>query len=235
MDVTGRGGRRALGVALGGLGISNVVVNRLLPDALYVPWNLAVTAGLAWLARRAGITTAQLGLDRRRLPRGMRTGVVAGGVVMLAYAAALGQRDPVVLRDHRVSHLDARRAAYLVLVRVPLGTVAAEEFAFRGVLPALARDAGAPVWLADTVSSVMFGIWHLLPSREFALANERAARIATRAGPWAVRAVSIGATAAAGMLLQQLRRRGGHLAAPATLHWAANALGIAAARRASRP
>lgn len=234
MDAAATDGSRALGLALGGLGASNVVVNRVLPDALYVPWNLSLTAGLAWLAHRSGLTAAQLGLDHARLRRGLGTGAVVAGAVLAAYAVTLGRHDPVVLQDRRVSEVGRRGAWYLALVRVPLGTVVAEEFAFRGVVPALVRNLGAPAWFADTVSSVMFGIWHLLPSRDFALANEPAGLVARRSGPWAVPALSVASMTAAGIVLQLLRRRAGHLAAPVAVHWASNALGIAAARRAGR-
>ncbi|HSK23174.1 MAG TPA: CPBP family intramembrane glutamic endopeptidase [Egicoccus sp.] len=232
--VAGSDGSRALGLALGGLGVSNLVVNRWLPDAFYVPWNLSLTAGLAWLAHRAGITAAQLGLDRRRLRQGLGTGAVAAGAVVLAYAATLRRPDPSVLHDRRVRDLDRRDAWYLALVRIPLGTVVAEEFAFRGVVPALVRNVGAPAWFADTVSSVMFGIWHLLPSRELAVANERAGLVARRSGPRAVPALSVASMTAAGVVLQHLRRRGGHLATPVAAHWASNALGVVAARRLGR-
>jgi membrane protease YdiL (CAAX protease family) len=47
-------------------------------------------------------------------------------------------------------------------------------------------------------------------------------------------AVAIAATAVAGVVLCELRRRSGSLAAPMALHWAVNSLGYAFAWAAAR-
>ncbi|MGH8912403.1 MAG: hypothetical protein ACRDVD_07815, partial [Acidimicrobiia bacterium] len=60
---------RAAVAAVGVLVISNVVTNRRLPLAAHVPWSLGMAAGLVGLARVAGCTWEELGLDRRRLRR----------------------------------------------------------------------------------------------------------------------------------------------------------------------
>ena len=105
-----------------------------------------------------------------------------------------------------------------MLLRIPVGTVAWEEIAFRGVLQAaLRRVLAEPA--ATAVASATFGIWHIRPTAEALAANRlartRGARIA------AVTAVAAG-TAAAGALLSVLRERSGSLAAPVLAHLAAN-------------
>jgi uncharacterized protein len=139
--------------------------------------------------------------------------------VVAAYAlAALTPATRPLLDDQRVADLDRRQFAYHVLVRIPLGTVAWEETAFRGVLQAaLRRVLAEPA--ATAVSSAVFGIWHIRPTTEALAANrlapDRGARIT------AVTATVAG-TAAAGAVFSFLRARSGSLAAPVLLHLAAN-------------
>jgi membrane protease YdiL (CAAX protease family) len=52
-----------------------------------------------------------------------------------------------------------------VLLRIPVGTVAWEEIAFRGVLQAaLRRVLAEPAAIA--VGSAVFGLWHIRPTAE---------------------------------------------------------------------
>ena len=62
-----------LGAIIAVLAVANVMSNRLLPAALYVPWNLAVAAAVLVLARGA-VTDRQLGLTEWR--RGFLVGMV---------------------------------------------------------------------------------------------------------------------------------------------------------------
>ena len=62
-----------------------------------------------------------------------------------------------VLDDKRITGLDARGLAYQTLVRIPVGTTAWEEIAFRGVLQAaLRRVMSEPAAIA--VTSGVFGL-----------------------------------------------------------------------------
>jgi len=192
---------------------------------------LAAATTLA-AAAASGLTATDLGLRRDRLNSGLRLGSAAAAPVVAAYAlAALTPATRPLLDDQRVAGLDRRQLAYQVLLRIPLGTVAWEETAFRGVLAAaLRRVLAEPA--ATAVASVVFGLWHIRPAAEALAANRladsRVARIA------AVGAVAAG-TAAAGTLLSCLRERSGSLAAPVVLHLAANCTGPLASALARRP
>jgi uncharacterized protein len=190
----------------------------------------AAAAALA-AAVASGLTAADLGLHPDQLRPGLRLGSAAAAPVATAFAlAALTPATRPLLDDQRVAGLDRRQLAYQVLLRIPVGTVAWEEIAFRGVLAAaLRRVLAEPA--ATAVASATFGIWHIRPAAEALAANRvartRGARIA------AVAAVAAG-TAAAGALLSVLRERSGSLAAPVLLHLAANCtapLASALARR----
>ena len=120
-----------------------------------------------------------------------------------------------------------------MLLRIPVGTVAWEEIAFRGVLQAaLRRVLAEPA--ATTVASAVFGLWHVRPTAEALAANRLATtRSARIAGVTAV----VAGTAAAGAVLSLLRERSGSLTAPVLLHLTANCmapLASALARMLSR-
>lgn len=220
-------------MAVTALGLSNVATNRVLPDAAYVPWNLALAAGLVALARGAGVDRHALGASTEHARRAAVAGVGGAVAVAAGYALAVRTAGPA-LQDRRATDLSPGRARREALVRIPLGTVVAEEVAFRGVLPALLAAPGRPTGLPDAVAALLFGVWHVLPSRDLVDANAGAGRVAGRLGPNGTTAAAVASTAVAGAGLLALRRRTGHLLAPMLVHWATNALGLVAARTAAR-
>ena len=58
--------------------------------------------------------------------------------------------------------MTTRKVAYHAAVRVPVGTVAWEEVAFRAVLPVLLRRT-MPARMAGVVKAGVFGLWHVRP------------------------------------------------------------------------
>lgn len=224
---------RAAGTAIVALGISNLLTNRVLPEAAYVPWNLALAGGLVALARHAGCSDEELGLDRRHLDRGTRLGAVLAAGITAAHATTWASgRGRGVFHDRRVTDLGAAAAWSQAVVRIPLGTVLAEEVAFRGVLPALLASPRNP-WRARTLASALFGLWHVLPSQSLAGQNQGAGQLAARTGRAGVPVLAVVTTAVAGAVLHDLRRRGRHLAAPILVHLATNLSGFVAARAAA--
>ena len=194
---------------------------------------LAATALLA-AAATSGLTAADLGLHRDQLRSGIALGSAAAAPVVAALAlAALTPATRPLLDDQRVAVLDRRQLAYHVLLRIPVGTVAWEEIAFRGVLQAALRRV-LPEPAATALASAMFGLWHIRPTAEALAANRLATTRGARiAGVTAV----VAGTAAVGALLSHLRERSGSLAAPVLLHLAANCtapLASALARTLSR-
>jgi uncharacterized protein len=205
---------------------SNVVVNQVLPRALYVPWNAAMAAGLLALAIRGDRRDpAELGLSRAALPKGLKLGgliVALTAAVYLVGVALPWTRD--LFEDSRVEGMGLAGVLYAAFMRVPLGTVLLEEVAFRGVLPAmLAARLGtlrAVLW-----SAALFGVWHVLPSLEL---DDRNPVIEDHMGALGVPVLvtmAVAATAVSGLFLWGLRRWSGSLAAPALAHWSTNGLG----------
>jgi uncharacterized protein len=184
---------------------------------------------LLWLARLAGLSWAELGLGPGTWARGLRWAgaIIAVAAVVLAAGAALPlTRD--AFRDSRY-HLGLGEALLTAFVLIPVGTVLFEEVAFRGVLWGLLRRLRGTT-VATAVSSVLFGVWHVLPSLGLAASN-KAVGAAVGRGESAQAVAVLGTvlfTAAAGVVFCELRRRSGSLLAPAGLHWAANGLSVLA-------
>ena len=208
------------------LAVHNMVGNEVLPDASYVPVNLATGALLVALALLSGASAADLGLDRTDAPRGLVVGAALALLVAVALviAAALpATRD--LFEDERVAGLDRGGLAYQGLVRIPLGTAVFEELAFRGVLIALLMRVASTVTAVAT-SSALFGLWHILPTLS-------ALRVNDIGGGPAARAAAVGgavvATGIGGVILCWLRLRTGSLVAPVVVHTATNSFAIASA------
>jgi uncharacterized protein len=193
-----------------------------------------VAAGLVLLARQAGLSWHDLGMSRRTLLPGLKYAVGAVLAVAVVYGAgiALPWTRPA-FHDVRY-HLHLGAALLTAFIVVPIGTVLLEEVAFRGVLLGLVRKHRGATW-ASITSSVLFGIWHILPSLRLGQANQAVGAVLGASTILPVLG-AVAFTALAGLLLCELRRRSGSLLAAAALHWATNGLGLllAAALAATR-
>ena len=185
--MSGRGRRRA-DVAFAAAacvvlaGYNNFVGRRAWHRRWYPVVNGCAAAALLGAAAASGLSFADLGLGRDRLRAGLRLGSAAAAPVVAAYGvAALTPAARPLLDDQRVAGLDRRQLAYQVLVRIPVGTVAWEEVAFRGVLQAALRRVLAEPWASATGAAV-FGLWHIRPTAEALAVNGLAA--GRRVGFW---------------------------------------------------
>jgi membrane protease YdiL (CAAX protease family) len=227
---------RMLILAVVVLAAANTLINRLGPE-LYVPVCVAAAAVLVLIARLSGITWDELGLGRASARRGLRWGLVLVGAVLVVYLVALAvPLTRQAFQDERAAELSVAQLVYRVLVRVPLGTVLLEEVAFRGVLWAMVRRRWGAA-RATTVSSVLFGLWHIQPSRGLTHANAAVEVVFGTGGTGAVLSVAaaVVGTALAGVVFCELRRRSGSLIPPIALHCALNSAGYALAWVAVRP
>jgi membrane protease YdiL (CAAX protease family) len=214
---------------------TNALTNRLAPE-LYVPLCLTVAALLLLIARWDGLTRRDLGLGRESAGRGLRWALVLAGAVLVVYGIGLAvplTRDAFL--DERVTSLSAGELLARVLIRVPFGTVLLEEIAFRGVLWAMLVRRWGTTW-ATAVSSLLFGLWHVLPSLGLSRANPAVEAVfgASQAGVALSVAAAAAGTAIGGVVLCELRRRSGSLIAPVGLHGALNGAGYLLAWLASR-
>jgi uncharacterized protein len=196
------------------------------PGALYVPVNLAMTAVLLGWARRQGYPWETLGLHRPAVAPGLRWGaaVAAGAAVVLGIGLLVPAAQPLY-DDQRVAGLTSAGLAYQALVRIPFGTVALEEVAFRGVLLGVWRRQRGT---AEAVvgSSAVFGLWHIGPTLVLLDVNDISL---SAAGLVLVLTAAVVGTGLAGGLFALLRLRTGGIIGPAVAHAGLNGLATLAA------
>jgi uncharacterized protein len=197
---------------------------------LYVATSLVGAAALLWIGRATGLSWRDLGLARET----WRVGAVWAAVIIVVVGSvyAIAAEIPVtreLFSDDRVQAQSLGTLAFHVFVRIPFGTVVLEEVLFRGVLLALgARTMGW--WRSAVLSSVLFGLWHILPAQGAAQANPAVEDVVSAGGGGTAGVVlavvtSVVATALAGLVFCWLRIRSGSLFASMGLHWATNGLG----------
>lgn len=205
----------------------NVIDVRVEHAALVV--GPVTAAGLVLIARRAGLSWADIGLGPGTWRRGLAWGGAAIGAVAVVFA--VGAALPLTRNSFRDSryHFGWGNALLTSFVLIPLGTVLLEELAFRGVLWGLLRSWRGTL-VATTISSGLFGLWHVLPSLHLAADNEAVGQAVGGGLSGQVLSIlgTVLFTAASGVVFCELRRRSGSLLAPAGLHWATNALGVLA-------
>jgi CAAX protease family protein len=178
-------------------------------------WRVVLQAGVGGVLALA--TRAPLGLRPPRLWAGMRLGSAAGAAAATVMAATTPL--PPVQLSMAVRELPASAPGWL-LWRIPVGTIWAEEAAYRAALA--------------TVGSRAFGNsgGRLLQAAAFGLSHIADARATGEPVLATVLATGVG-----GWLFGWLADRSGSLAAPMLAHLAINETGAAAAlivRRRSR-
>jgi membrane protease YdiL (CAAX protease family) len=195
----------------------NVVVPRLPPGPVTrAAVNAAGTALLVGASRRRGYGWHELGLSPGTWTAGARLGSTAAGAVVGAFALLVATSPGRgVLAADRGDQVAAWGPASLRAgLTIPVGTVLAEEIAFRGVLQAMA-ERRLPPRTALWWCAITFSLWHV-------------------AGRSAGGPADLAVTGLAGVVFGLMRRRSGTIVAPALLHLATNSGGLVAATLAGR-
>ncbi len=184
------------------------------------------------IARAGGVSWAGLGLGRRELGGGVRTGVVTGGCAAAVVFA--GMALPVTrgfFADERAAQTGGLAAE---LARITCVAVPPEELTYRSALLGLQLGDGSQV-SAVAWSSVLFGLSHVQPTLSTMsqtalgpyLAHRPLRQVAFVAG-------NVTATSAAGAVFAWLRLRSGSVLAPLLAHAALNGSALMAGRLAHR-
>jgi membrane protease YdiL (CAAX protease family) len=209
--------------ALALLAVSNVMSNRVLPAALYVPWNVAVAGGLVALGLSVVPARAMaLGEWRRGLAWGLAILVLTTGVLLLAVTMPVFND---LYHDRRVEPSFAGMV-YQAVIRIPLGTALLEELAFRAVLPALFAVRWG-VLRGSVAASVCFGLWHVLPALGLNRVNPTASSVFGRGVAGVVVAVvfAVVGTTVGGLFWCWIRYRARSVLATILAHVATNSTG----------
>jgi membrane protease YdiL (CAAX protease family) len=205
----------------------SLVGMNLTQHVLHFPWWVqpVQAAALLGFARLNGLTWPQLGLGRDRMASGCRWALGSTAVVVAVYTVA------VLLPPTRAAFQDSRydlplgNALFTAFVAIPLGTVLPEEVAFRSVLWGMLQRHSRP-WQVLATTSVLFGLWHILPSLHLGATNQGVATAVGGGGSLPVVAATVAFTALGGLVFGELRRRSGSVLAGAGAHWATNSLGV---------
>jgi uncharacterized protein len=175
-------------------------------------WRVMLQAGVGGLLVR--VTRAPLGLAPPRLWAGIRLGSAAGALATTAIAATTAV--PPVRLSMAARELPTSAPAWLG-IRIPVGTVWAEEAAFRAALAKAGADAFGPR-AGRLLQATAFGLSHIADARA--------------TGEPLVATVLV--TGIAGWLFGWLSDRSGSLAAPMLVHLAINEAGAVAALTVQR-
>jgi membrane protease YdiL (CAAX protease family) len=207
--------------------VAALVVLNVTDWLFHPPWWVHLLEGLALLAwaRLAGFSWSALGLGRDRLGAGCRWGlgaIATVGVVFLVGVLVPLSRPAFLDERYHVPLPDVLRTAFVV---IPFGTVVLEELAFRSVLWAALSRHCRP-WQVLVTTSVLFGLWHILPSLHLGTSNRGVAETVGGAGNVVVVASTVLFTTVGGLVFGELRRRSGSVLAGVGAHWATNGLGV---------
>ena len=213
----------------------NVAANKALPG-YYLFWTLGGSVVVMALGIMDGSTWWDMGLAPSTWITGLIWGVGSILAIFLVYAVgSTWKKTRSAFHDQNIAGLSLPRLYWQSMVELPLGTVFFEEIAFRAVLwSMLARRYGV-LW-ATILSSVAFGLWHILPSLDLHLRNASLNKVG--GGGWWAQTVAIGGavltTTIGGIVFCLLRIVSGSVLAPMGFHWSTNGWGYLFARRVAR-
>jgi len=183
------------------------------------------------IARAAGTSPAELGLDRRDLARGARAGLLAGACAAAAVsAAATVPATREFFLDQRTQAVASRGDLARGLARITFASVPPEELTYRSALLGLGLGNGSPA-SAVAWSSAWFGLSHILPTlatMHRTAAHQHLAQRPLRQAAFISGNVAV--TGAAGAVFGWLRLRSGSVLAPLLAHAALNGSALAAGR-----
>jgi membrane protease YdiL (CAAX protease family) len=211
-----------LGGAVVVLAAGNILVNEVLPGWAYPLVNTLIAVLLIGSAIALGLHPTAIGISRLHVRRSIVVGAIGFGVIAAGFAImALTPALRTVFDDSRTATTGIGALLWAALIRIPFGTVLLEEVAFRGVLPALMGGGRHWRWAPVLGSSVLFGLWHVLPS--LALTGNAALR-ATVGGmsQLLISLLAVVVSIGLGVLLCAWRWAGRGLLAPAMVHVATN-------------
>jgi CAAX protease family protein len=148
------------------VGYANVIANEVLDEVWDIPFNLGILGVALLIARRAGTTWTSMGLRSDRVKRGVTVGGIVIGIITVG--VAIGIAIPAtreLFRDERIIDNSVPWVLFQALVRVPLATALYEEVLFRGIVFGMLIRRRSPL-VAGLMTSVIFGLWHILPTIE---------------------------------------------------------------------
>jgi hypothetical protein len=186
---------------------------------------LLVVVAVKWL----GLSMEDVGLGKGTVWKSLLLGTLVGATAPFIAFGLMNIPNITHLPWWRDMGLDVPQLMYRIAFRIPVGTAAFEELAFRGVLFGLLLREG--VWKAAWTSTGVFALYHVsLILRMFGADNGEASLL------WFVGLVGggVAVTFIWGLAFAFVRAKSGHIAGCIVTHWlaysSANVLGFVLAR-----
>lgn len=191
-------------IALLGYG---AILARFIPEKFHFLTNTLAAIAAVIFGMRIGLSLEQMGLSLHFVVKGLVVAALISVVIGLCIILVMSftplrhvVTNPPVQKTGRV--------VYETAVRIPLSTALSEEVLFRGVLLAILLQSYGSV-TSVAVCSIVFGLWHILPSVRD--------HVSTAAVPIVI------TTALAGVFFCWLRLISNSIIAPWLVHWSINA------------
>jgi membrane protease YdiL (CAAX protease family) len=186
-------------------GYANIVANEVLDAAWDIPFNLGVLSVAILIARRAGTTWTSMGLRPDRARRGLVVGGSAIAVIVIGMAIAIAiPAARELFRDERIIDNTIPWVFFQAFVRIPFATALYEEVLFRGIVFGMLVRRRSPL-VAGLTTSVLFGLWHVLPTLQTLDTNPGGDLFSGAIGITAAIAGTIAGTAIAGLAFLWIR------------------------------
>ncbi len=212
-------------VLLGILFAYNIIINKYLPERYHLLFAVSLSTVLIWWrVTQSDIPLGQVGVALSSAIKGLIYGGIAYGIISLIIAlTVLIPRTRDLFHDDRAISLNIRQLLYKALVNIPIGTVFLEEVVFRGVMLVLLMEQTTTMW-AIVISSIFFGMWHILPAIANLKANKQLRKM--KYGALIVILGTVFVTFLAGVGFGMLKIASGSLIAPMLAHYAINSGGL---------
>jgi membrane protease YdiL (CAAX protease family) len=177
-------------------------------------WQVFGFLGLFSVYKFSGLSLSDIGLSRSRIGAGLKYALAAMILISIALLVAYLVNKKIFMDKRYDQSLKTALTAGLLVL--PLKVVLFEELAFRGIMPALLKDLGSKPWMILIVSSILFGLWHILTAPKTSSLT-----IGSHSNILVILGIFL-ATFAGGVILYLLRQQSDSLIAPILVHWFIN-------------
>lgn len=209
-----------------------VALSRFIPAGWHFVANIAFATVVVIYGLQVGLDYTDMGLSLHFIKDGLVVALVA--TLLIIVAVAIVTRVNSLRRFFSMKQImKPGRLAYESVVRIPLSTALTEEVLFRGVLFGLFMHSYGAL-LGAIYSSVVFGVWHILPSQQGLQNRGGDAVIINRTTRSFYALANVVSTSIAGMLFCWLRVLAGSILAPWLVHWTINSAALLAAHNVSK-
>jgi membrane protease YdiL (CAAX protease family) len=197
-----------------------------------LPLQLSLTEEFDWIlacagyvaiyvfCRYAGLSAGDLSLSKGNFTKALLPTILVPAALIVGLSIVY-LIEPSLFQDDRYNQ-PLSDALFYILIALPLKIIIIEELLFRGILLTTFTHV-VGVKKAAVISSLLFGLWHVLPSRDVS------SEAVTFLGSFEYVGTIVGiviATTLAGIALCYAREKFNSIYVPIAAHWAINATAV---------